>query len=81
MRYGVIEYLLKPASTAEVHNALFLALREIKARKAEEERQAEAKRVTAGLKDFLQSKVCASLSENIMDTEIIRQLVKLETGS
>jgi len=81
LRYGVIEYLLKPASTAEVHNALFLALREIKARKAEEERQAEAKRVTAGLKDFLQSKVCASLSENTMDTEIIRQLVKLETGS
>ncbi len=81
LRYGVIEYLLKPASTAEVYNALFLAFSEIKARKEEEKRQAEAKRVAADLKDFLRAKVNSALRENTMDTEIIRQLVKLETGS
>jgi len=81
LRYGVIEYLLKPASTAEVYNALFLAFSEIKARKEEEKRQAEAKRVAADLKDFLRAKVYSALRENTMDTEIIRQLVKLETGS
>ena len=81
LRYGVIEYLLKPASIAEVYNAFFLALREIKARKAEVQRQEEAKRVAAGLKEFLQAKVYSALRENTMDTEIVRQLVKLETGS
>jgi len=80
LRFGVTDYLLKPASTSEVHDALIRAVELLQQDKVKREKEAVASQVEQKARDYLMTTIEQALRNDSVDTQAISQLVMLETG-
>lgn len=80
LRYGVIEYLLKPASSAEIENAVRRAIERIR-RRREEARQLTISSVAADMAEMAHAAVAESLSRGMLDVAMLERLALLRFGN
>lgn len=81
LRFGVLDYLLKPASTEDVYAALRRALREITKKKEETARRLAAQTMAADLEAVINADICNSLRVGTVDDGDIQRLVTFRTGA
>ncbi|MEJ5183608.1 MAG: response regulator [Rectinemataceae bacterium] len=73
LRYGVIDYLLKPASSAEIEHSIRRAIERIRRRK-EEVRQSTISSVAVDMTQMAYAAAAESLSRGILDVPVLERL-------
>jgi two-component system response regulator YesN len=75
LRFGVLDYLLKPASAEDVYRAFRRALREVARKKEEESRHSAAQTIAADLEESIKVNICNDLRAGRVDDGDIQRLV------
>jgi two-component system response regulator YesN len=62
LRFGVLDYLLKPASTEDICSVFRRALHEVAGRKKEAARRSAVQTIASGLEELVRADICKSLA-------------------
>jgi len=81
LRFGVLDYLLKPASKEDVCSVFRKALREIARKKEETARSSAVQTIASDLEEVLKSDICDGLRSGAVDDSAIQRLVTFRTGA
>jgi len=81
LRFGVFDYLLKPASTEDVRSVFRRALHAIAERRRDAARRMADQRMAADIQRALHADICKALGDGTVNDEDVRRLVAFRTPS
>jgi Response regulator containing CheY-like receiver domain and AraC-type DNA-binding domain len=80
LRFGVLDYLLKPASTEDICSVFRRALHEVAGRKKEAARRSAVQTIASGLEELVRADICKSLRAGTVNDDDIQRLVAFQAG-